>query len=724
MLAGRERRVEVLDSGLAKLREEAASDGETTTAALSGEGRILGTVAYMSPEQAEGKPVDARSDLFSLGIVLYELATGERPFKGETSISVLSAILRDTPKSVTDLRGDLPRELGRIVRRCLQKDPEDRYQTAKDIRSDLRALRAEVDSGELERERSAGTRASGAGAGAVVVSDAGHPSGSGIGVPGAGPHDSGTASGASLASGAASGSTPSGTGTRVARRRLRRWALGAAAVLAVGAIGAAMIWRLDLGRTAPAAPLPFESITVKVLTQSGNAISAAVSPDGRFVAYSLLEGKATSVWLRQVATGSDVQIIPAAFDANPLQFSPDGNFLYFWRRNPKRSADVWRMPAMGGSPQRVLEGAEAAALSPDGKRLAWSRLDESARFDGPQQVSVFVGSQDGAGARLIAKTQLERYFSIPLVWSPDGRSIGMVRPTWVGGRFETHRVVLDAETGAERDLGGSFEIWGQPVWLSEGWIAPGTETGSGSDKAQIAFLPGSGGPARPITRDLSSYDCLSATADGRALVATQRSDRLSLWVLGPGDSKAARKILQSKRLGSSVDWTAAGQVAIDADDADGHSQIWTMDVDGGKRQQLTFGPDESWQLLISPDGGSVVGPYGDEPFPKAGFALARVDGGAPWRRLEGIPADASFFLGWTRDGRSITFVRGDEMVRNVWLLPLDGAPATQLTFFSSGAVTGFAWSRDGRQFAAWSTEIDIDVVLITDDSKARPGEKR
>jgi serine/threonine protein kinase len=150
MLAERERRVKVLDFGLAKPRE-AEPEGETATAVISGEGRILGTVAYMSPEQAEGKPVDARSDLFSLGIVLYEMATGERPFKGETSISVLSAILRERPKSVTDLRAELPKEFARIIRQCLQKDPEERYQTAKDLRNQLRALKADLDSGEISQ---------------------------------------------------------------------------------------------------------------------------------------------------------------------------------------------------------------------------------------------------------------------------------------------------------------------------------------------------------------------------------------------------------------------------------------------------------------------------------------------------------------------------------------------------------------------------------------------
>ncbi len=144
-------RLKVLDFGLAKVKEEArlAAEEGMATAALTGDGRIVGTVAYMSPEQAEGKPVDQRSDVFSLGIMLYEMATGARPFGGDTHMSTLSAIIKDTPKSLNEVRPGLPRELWKIINRCLAKDVEDRYQTAKDLRNDLRALKNELTSGEV-----------------------------------------------------------------------------------------------------------------------------------------------------------------------------------------------------------------------------------------------------------------------------------------------------------------------------------------------------------------------------------------------------------------------------------------------------------------------------------------------------------------------------------------------------------------------------------------------
>ena len=149
VMVGSDGRLKVLDFGLAKVRNESRIDGLSRTLTvepLTGEGRIIGTVAYMSPEQAQGKPVDARSDVFSLGILLFEMATGQRPFQGDTSMSVLSAIIKDTPAPVTDLRADLPRDVGRVLRRCLAKDPEERYQTAKDLRADLRLLKEDVDS--------------------------------------------------------------------------------------------------------------------------------------------------------------------------------------------------------------------------------------------------------------------------------------------------------------------------------------------------------------------------------------------------------------------------------------------------------------------------------------------------------------------------------------------------------------------------------------------------
>jgi eukaryotic-like serine/threonine-protein kinase len=145
-------RVKILDFGLAKLTDSVLAGASATlmpTAPITAEGKILGTVAYMSPELAEGKPVDGRSDLFSLGVILYEMATGQRPFTGDTTISIISSIVKDTPKSVTDVNAMLPRELGRIVRRALAKDPEQRYQSAKDLRNDLSELKTDVDSGAI-----------------------------------------------------------------------------------------------------------------------------------------------------------------------------------------------------------------------------------------------------------------------------------------------------------------------------------------------------------------------------------------------------------------------------------------------------------------------------------------------------------------------------------------------------------------------------------------------
>ena len=146
-------RVKVLDFGLAKrLIIQPDGHGETAlaTATLTDPGLIVGTLPYMSPEQVQGRAVDPRSDIFSLGVILYELTTGQRPFKGDTNALLMSAILKDTPPMVSDITADLPRELGRIIRHCLAKDPAQRYQTVIDLRNELAELQQDLSSGSLQ----------------------------------------------------------------------------------------------------------------------------------------------------------------------------------------------------------------------------------------------------------------------------------------------------------------------------------------------------------------------------------------------------------------------------------------------------------------------------------------------------------------------------------------------------------------------------------------------
>jgi len=762
MLAGRERRVKVLDFGLAKLREEAAADGETTTAALSGEGRVLGTVAYMSPEQAEGKPVDARSDLFSLGIVLYEMATGERPFTGETSISVLSAILRDTPKSVTDLRADLPKEFARIIRQCLQKDPEERYQTAKDVRNQLRALKVDLDSGD------------------IVALDA---------------------------------SVRAAPAPR--RRRLVRWLTIGAVALTFVAITAVVAQRVGMFSRVPHSR-PFESIRVTQITDTGTVGVAAVSPDGRYVVYSASGGGQESLRLRLVATGSDVQIVaPAEVGYNDVTFSPDANFVYFVMSGASENLRLYRISALGGTAERLLDDANRVRVSPDGARIAFVRNDDV-------QASVLTAAADGTDERrLVSRKEPERLGDV--AWSPDGQSIAfLVIRSNSGAQQPVRMLVVDARAGGERDL-GMAPVWIAPfnslTWLRDGrgFLVVGGEPNARD--SQLWIVPYPLGEARRITHDVTRYYSPTMTSDERTILATQRSLNASLWVMSANghDLKPVRSSTRGRDGVAGLDWTADNRL-IFASEPTGAWDLWTVETDGTHLQQLTSDPADDGNPVVSPDGSFVVfnsarsGRYGiwrididgrnarpitargtpvegspsfftrngtavaysddremrevpvnggesvpliQSPAGSAGggptqappgfvatavspdgrwlagwyspkspsgttqhAAIVSIDGTRPWRDLPAIVSAIASRPSWTPDGRSLAYVRSDEGVANIWAEPLDGGTARKLTSFTTpGRIYRFALSDDGRTLAVSRGEATTDLVMITSEEK-------
>jgi Tol biopolymer transport system component len=310
-------RVKVLDFGLAKLRET-ATDGDEARTVLgpshpsTGDGRILGTVAYMSPEQAEGRSIDHRSDLFSLGVVFYEMLTGVRPFTGDTNVSILASIVRDLPRPITEHKPDLTGDGARILRKALAKNPDRRYQTAADLRNDLDLLREDVTSGDL----------------------------------------------------GSAGVTP----RPPSRRRLAIAVVMTAAVFAVGAV-----WRAGTrvtNSTSVTSVATFRQLTVL----PGLEVFPSVSPDGRWFVYSSAQDGDEDIYLQGVGGERPINLTAdfKGLDRQPV-FSPEGDRIAF--RSERDGGGLFVMGRTGESVRRLADQGFSPAWSPDGRQLAYSTAD-------------------------------------------------------------------------------------------------------------------------------------------------------------------------------------------------------------------------------------------------------------------------------------------------------------------------------------------------------------
>ena len=617
-----EGRVKVLDFGLAKLNETTTSGDATMTALrpdpLTGEGRIVGTVSYMSPEQAEGKPLDHRTDIFSLGVMLYELATGERPFTGDSQASVVSSILRDLPRPINEVNQALPRDLARIVKRALVKDPDHRYQTAKDLRNDLETLKEDLDSGTLD-------------------------------APAA--------------------------GRRTPAAKKSRAGLLAAGVIGVFAIGG-LVWYAGMGESGPSAPAgqPFDQARLSRLTSTGKVTWAALSADGRYVVHVVNDAARQSLWLRQIATTSNVQIVPpdnVRYDG--VSFSPDGNFVYYVVYPQEGSfSTVYQVPVLGGAPRKIVDDVDTPlTFSPDGREMAfvrgYQRLGETA---------IVVTAIDGSNERKLAVRKNPLGFTLNNVaWSPDGSSIAAIHRADERGRARI--VAVDVKTGTETAVGD--KLW--TVVESVGWMPDGrglvvaAQEDAPGTSGQIWHVRYPGGEARRITNDLNTYAQVSLGADGRSLVAVQREGLAHLWVAPVDDMASAKQITSGTgRLDGSqgLSWTADGRIVYDSN-ASGNSDIWIVDASGENPRQLTVDPATDYGPNVTPDGRAI---YFDSVRSGGSIWIMDLDGGNQ-RPLITAPG-----AGWpivTADMQWVYYTSFASAHREVWRQPFASGPGERLT---------------------------------------------
>ncbi len=697
----------VLDFGLAKVISSA--NGETLTGGAATEGEInltspgttLGTVAYMSPEQARGRDLDARSDIFSFGIVLYEMATGRPAFSGSTSAEIFDGILNRAPVPPIRLNPEIPAELERIINKSLEKDPGLRYQHAADLRSDLQRLKRDTDSSRRATP-SAETAAASSGATPAMSNAA--------------------LSGATAISGSGSAQPARSSSSAVAVAKQHKWGTGAIAITALVVLAAAGYGVYSMLHRPGAAP--FQNFTVTQITNSGKAALAAISPDGKYVLSVMDDNGLQSVWLRNVPTASDTQIIaPSPSYYRSLTFSPDGNYIYFRKAQNATNSDynLYRAPVLGGTPQTVVHDIDSdITFSPDGKRMAYTRANDP-EIGKDRLLSADLSGNDEKVLRVVPIAESSAFPT----WSPDGQEIALSRfqPDQALGGIDLFDIGSEK---TQRLVTFSDKAPYELKWLPDGRgiLLVYQQAGPSFQRAQIGFVPSAGGEIQPITRDTNRYLTLTTSGDGKMLASVQLKITQNLYLLpGTGSLGADSKpVVPQGQEVRGFGWAADGGLLV----TDG-PRLLRLGADGNNQTQLI---GDSTAGIVDPSSCGNDRLIFSWMFHGGTNTLslwrANVDGSSPVRLTEG---KRDFRSVCSPDEKWVYYY--DQVAGRISRVPLDGSgkagavsgSAVPNSFIASA---GFGLSGDGKVLAYLVEVVDPvtqngkEKVALLDIGSAAP----
>ncbi|HET7746114.1 MAG TPA: protein kinase, partial [Vicinamibacteria bacterium] len=553
LIVSRDGFAKVLDFGLAKLDAvsvEGVSQLPTRADQGTRAGTVLGTTAYMSPEQAAGRPVDFRSDQFSFGIVLYEMASGVQPFRRGSAAETMAAIIRDDPAPLEPIAPRVPPQLRWIVERCLAKEPEERYASTVDLARELKTVRDHLAETET---------------------------------PPSGPQPS---------------PPPS--------PRPRSLIL----VATVVALATAAILFLARRRAPPEAPAVSSPRLTQATFSEGLEAFPSWSPDGRALAYVAEVGPVRKVFLKRFPDGTESQLTRGPADDIQPGWSPDGRTLVFVRsQQPGRKlepgdvfgeydgGDLWAVDLASGRETRLVENAFNPSFSPDGARIA---VDAS--WVGPRRLWTI--DAQGRNPQQVTSDSSEAIVHLRPRWSPDGARL--VFQNMERTKFDVRVADLGAKTLSyvTNDLFQDLE----PEWSADGSIYFSCNRGGGYNLWRVAVAKD--GAPRATPRQLTTgagQDVQPAVSrDGTRLAFASLKQNADLWRLPVSPSGqpngAPERVVATSREDSRGAWSPDGKTIAFNSDRAGDMHLWVVPAAGGEARQLTHGQGGDYQPAWSPDG--------------------------------------------------------------------------------------------------------------------------